>query len=101
MDLNRFTSEKLTVHVYRIVDALDVACYLVAGEEKACLLDTCPGEGNIREYVETITGLPLTVVLTHAHMDHCGGAGFFDRVYLKESEKPILATHKSQAFPTA
>ncbi|MBR6206545.1 MAG: MBL fold metallo-hydrolase [Oscillospiraceae bacterium] len=98
MDLNRFTSEKLTDHVYRIVDALDVACYLVVGEEKACLLDTCPGEGNIRKYVETITGLPLTVVLTHAHMDHCGGAGFFDRVYLKESEKPILATHKSQAF---
>ena len=98
MDLNRFSCEKLSDHIYRIVDALDVACYLVVGEEKACLLDTCPGEGNVREFVESITELPLTVVLTHAHMDHCGGAGYFSRVYMKESEKPILAVHRSQAF---
>lgn len=98
MDLNRFTAEKLTAHVTRIVDALDVACYLVEGEKGACLLDTCPGEGNVRAFVETLTDRPLTVALTHAHMDHCGGAGFFDRVLLKKEELPILATHKGQAF---
>ena len=98
MDLNRFTCEKLSDHIYRIVDALEVACYLVVGEEKACLLDTCPGAGNIREFVESITDRPLTVVVSHAHMDHCGGAGLFSKVFLKEEEKPILAVHKSQSF---
>lgn len=98
MDLNRFTCEKLSEHIYRIVDALEVACYLVVGEEKACLLDTCPGEGNIRAFVESITDLPLIVVVSHAHMDHCGGAGYFSKVFLKEEEKPILAVHRSQAF---
>lgn len=40
MDLNLFRTEKLSAHIYRIVDALDVACYLVVGEEEACFLDT-------------------------------------------------------------
>ena len=38
MDLNHFSVEKISGHIYRIIDALEVACYLVTGEEKACLL---------------------------------------------------------------
>lgn len=78
MDLNQFKVEKLSEHLYRIVDALDVACYLVVGDQEACLLDTGTGVGNVRACVEGITDLPLTVVLSHAHMDHCGGAGWFE-----------------------
>ena len=51
MDLNHFTCEKLSDHVYRIIDALEVATYLVIGEKEACLIDTTPGAGNIKEYV--------------------------------------------------
>lgn len=93
MDLNRFSVEKLSEHLYRIVDALDVACYLVVGEKGACLLDTCTGVGSIRKCVENITKLPLTVVLSHAHMDHCGGAGWFKTVWMCHSELPILKIH--------
>lgn len=93
MELNRFSVEKLSEHLYRIVDALDVACYLVVGTEKACLLDTCTGVGNLRELVESVTKLPLTVVLSHAHMDHCGGAGWYERVWMCHSEYPILKIH--------
>lgn len=98
MDLNHFRSERLTDHVYRIVDALDVACYLVVGERAACLLDTCTGVGNLRAFVEGITKLPLTVVLSHAHMDHCGGAGWFEGVWMRRSESPILAIHRDIAY---
>lgn len=94
MDLNDFQVTKLSPHLYRIVDALDVACYLVVGQERACLLDTCTGVGNIRQCVESITRLPLTVVLSHAHMDHCGGAGWFDNVWMNHSELPILKIHR-------
>jgi len=93
MDLNHFLVEKLSDHLYRIVDALEVACYLVVGAKKACLLDTCTGVGNLREAVESITKLPLTVVLSHAHMDHCGGAGWFETVWMCHSELPILKIH--------
>ncbi|MBR3396704.1 MAG: MBL fold metallo-hydrolase [Lachnospiraceae bacterium] len=98
MDLNQFTCEKLSDHVYRIIDALEVASYLVIGTKEACLIDTCPGAGNIKEYVESITSLPLTVVVSHAHMDHCGGAGFFDKVYMKKSDMTSLVKHKSRSF---
>ncbi|MBP3684716.1 MAG: MBL fold metallo-hydrolase [Oscillospiraceae bacterium] len=98
MDLNQFKVEKLSQHLYRIVDALDVACYLVVGEKAACLLDTCTGVGNIRACVESITQLPLTVVLSHAHMDHCGGAGWFDYVWMCHSELPILQIHGDLSY---
>lgn len=98
MDLNRFSVEKLSQHVYRIVDALDVACYLVVGQKEACLLDTCTGVGNLKDCVESITDLPLTVVLSHAHMDHCGGAGWFENVWMCHSEMPILKIHSDISY---
>lgn len=98
MNLEQFTVEKLSAHLYRIVDALDVSCYLVVGEKKACLLDTCTGVGNLKACVESITTLPLTVVLSHGHMDHCGGAGWFEQVYMSHSELPILAVHADISF---
>lgn len=94
MNLNQFAVTQLSQHLYRIVDAMDVACYLVVGQEGACLLDTCTGVGNLKACVEEITKLPLTVVLSHAHMDHCGGAGWFDKAYLCHSELPILKIHR-------
>lgn len=98
MDLNCFSVEKLSEHLYRIVDALDVACYLVVGQEGACLLDTCTGVGNLRSCVQSITELPPTVVLSHAHMDHCGGAGWFEQVWMNHSELPILKIHRNISY---
>ncbi len=98
MDFNHFEITKLSDHLYRITDALEVCCYLVVGREKACLLDTCTGVGNLKACVESITKLPLTVVLSHGHMDHCGGAGWFRDVYLCNSEMPILEIHRDIAF---
>lgn len=98
MNLNQFTVNKLTEHIYRITDALDVCCYLVVGQDQACLLDTCTGVGNLRACVESITRLPLTVVVSHGHMDHCGGAGWFDRAYLCSSELPILKIHADISY---
>ncbi len=98
MNLNHFDVAKISAHLYRITDALDVCCYLAVGEERACLLDTCTGVGNLKACVESITALPLTVVLSHAHMDHCGGAGWFPKVFLCTSELPILQIHRDLDF---
>ena len=55
---------------------------LVEGSEKALLFDTGIGYGNIREYAESITDKPITVVLSHGHSDHCGGNAYFEEVYV-------------------
>ena len=46
--------------------------FLIVGEEKAMLIDTGYGEGNLREIVEGITDKPVMVVDTHGHFDHIG-----------------------------
>lgn len=50
-----YRAEKLSEHIIRIIDMTGVSCYLIIGETKACLLDTCNGFGDIKEFVETLT----------------------------------------------
>ncbi|WP_312433070.1 MBL fold metallo-hydrolase [Lacrimispora sp.] len=88
-----YTQQKLSKHIYRIIDITGVCCYLVIGEEKACLIDTCNGIGNIRDYVSTITKLPVFVILTHGHLDHIGGAALYDKIYMNHADLPIFQEH--------
>lgn len=57
---------------------LDVNLSLVVGETGALLVDTLSGPSQARELargVRAVTGLPVRVVNTHAHFDHCYGNG--------------------------
>ena len=47
--------------------------YLAVGDKKAALIDTGCGIGNVLDEVREITDLPVEVLLTHGHLDHCGG----------------------------
>ena len=38
-----YRSEKVSEHITRIIDIAGVACYLIEGNDDACLLDTCCG----------------------------------------------------------
>jgi glyoxylase-like metal-dependent hydrolase (beta-lactamase superfamily II) len=63
------------VHVLRY-PVLDVNVSLVVGAEAAVVVDTLATAGQARELVSAVravTGLPLAVVNTHAHFDHCFG----------------------------
>ncbi len=63
----------------------DVWQYLILGPERAMLVDTAFGIGNIRGLCDEITGgMPLTVVNTHSGPDHCLGNVQFDTVYCHE-----------------
>lgn len=58
--------------------------YLLEGEEKALLLDTGYGAGNLRAFIEKLTNKPVMVANTHFHPDHAGGNGEFERVYMSK-----------------
>lgn len=64
--------------------------YLLEGEEKALLLDTGYGAGNLRPYVERLTEKPVIVANTHYHPDHSGGNGEFEEVYVSRGEGLML-----------
>ncbi len=59
-----------------------VVSYLVSGPDAAALIDTGTGYGDIAAFVAAETRLPVTVVLTHTHWDHIGGASAFERVVM-------------------
>ena len=54
--------------------------YLLIGEEKAMLIDSFYGQGDLRAFVETITDKPVIVANTHGHFDHTGGKRLLGRV---------------------
>ena len=88
-----FSSQKITNHITRIYLPGDVQAYLVEGTDKAVLIDTGCGIGDFKAYVYTLTGKPLTVLLTHGHLDHAPGAIQFDTVYMNRKDREIYTEH--------
>lgn len=60
---------------FRLVNA-----FLVEGEERAALIDTGTGIGNLYEVVRELTDKPLIILITHAHFDHDGGIKQFENI---------------------
>ena len=93
--------------VYRLTDTVyaiyedgqfeEVISYLVLGEEKAALIDTGNGIGDIKKLVEGLTDLPVVVVNTHTHGDHIGGNHKFSQVLAFESEFSKDRSKKGQS----
>ena len=77
-----------------------VISYLIPGEESALMWDTGMGIANIRECVEPLTELPVTVLNSHDHFDHTGGNYLFDRVmcYNIDSAIRTLTEGKSHEY---
>lgn len=76
--------ERIDHGLYRLIDSFNFMCYLVVGTKKAALIDTMSGIGNLPQTIERILSqegkseLEVDVFLTHHHIDHCGGAYWFN-----------------------
>jgi glyoxylase-like metal-dependent hydrolase (beta-lactamase superfamily II) len=74
--------------------------YLLEGQEKAMLIDTGYGVGNLRRFVEKLTDKEIVVANTHFHPDHAAGNGEFEKVYLnKNYEIDAPSVNSPQAVP--
>ena len=71
-------------NTWEIQDRHGVGAYLLIGEEKAMLIDTMYGDGDLRALIEEITDRPVMVCNTHGHIDHTGGNGFWEDAYMSE-----------------
>ena len=79
---------KIAENIYHIYEPGNVYTTLIIGEEKALLIDTGYGFGDLAAFVRTLTDKPLEVVLTHGHTDHCGGNYEFPTVYMNLMDVP-------------
>lgn len=67
-----------------------VHSFLLLGADKAALIDTGLGIGNIRTITDQLTTLPIDVLTTHVHTDHIGSHGEFERIYVHEADQNWL-----------
>lgn len=69
----------------------DVWSFLIIGPQKALLIDTGFGIGNLKGLCNELTGgMEIILVNTHSHFDHAYGNFPFGRVYCSEYEVPLL-----------
>jgi glyoxylase-like metal-dependent hydrolase (beta-lactamase superfamily II) len=68
----------------------EVISYLVLGTERAALIDTGMGIGNIQAEAERLTDLPVIVVNTHAHFDHVGDDHRFAEVWVFDDDSEVV-----------
>lgn len=93
LDMGFFKSCKLSDHITEILDRSLVRIFLIEGEKRAAVIDTGTGIGSVRKYVEKLTKLPYDVICTHGHLDHAGGAGDFEEVYLHPKDFELAGEH--------
>lgn len=89
-----FTAQKVTEHIIRIIGVSGEIMYVVTGSRKSIAIDCGVGIGHIRNYIQNVLGIELdSVILTHGHIDHMGGAGEFDHIYLNKYDYELAGTH--------
>ena len=86
---NWFTVESIDEDTFAISEYRhweEPHCYLLCGREKALLIDTGLGVADLKQVVDRLTSLPVTVAVTHAHWDHIGGLRSFPSFAVHEAE---------------
>lgn len=93
-----FRTEKINDRITRIRGVMDEYMYLVVGAERAALLDTGSGFGSLKALVDNLTDTPVTVLISHGHVDHAMGAAEFNDVYMNREDEYIYNRHGERDF---
>ncbi|MDD3218597.1 MAG: MBL fold metallo-hydrolase [Lachnospiraceae bacterium] len=93
--MNYYTSEKINENLTLIRSISGELMYLLESEDSCALIDSCVGVGHLKAYVETLTDKPVTLFLTHGHIDHAMGAPDFEKVYMNHKDIPLYQSQCS------
>ena len=78
--------KEIAPNTYEIGEFDCASIFLIIGRERALLIDTGIGIGDLKGLVEKLTDKPITLVLTHGHVDYIGGMAWFDEAYLNRAD---------------
>ena len=78
--------------VWLMDEAHEATGYLVAGRDRACMIDTMNGYCDLRQAVKELTDKPVFVINTHGHPDHIFGNMFFDEAYMNPADGELART---------
>lgn len=80
---------QISSSIYRITNPTREHMFLVLGTERAALIDSGGGYGDLWGIIRSITELPVTLYHTHVHPDHVGGAGFFKEAWIPAGDRSL------------
>lgn len=90
-EVYRFRDNLYGIYTESLDGMGNVWSFLIVGPEKALLIDTGFGIGNLKGLCGELTGgMEIILVNTHSHFDHAYGNFPFGRVYCSEYEVPLL-----------
>jgi len=87
-----FEVYKLTDDTYAIYEPYqfeEAIGYLLTGNDKAVIIDTGTGIGDLKSVVNDLTDLPVMVVNTHTHFDHVGCNYQFNEIAIFDNQEGI------------
>jgi glyoxylase-like metal-dependent hydrolase (beta-lactamase superfamily II) len=79
-----FHVREVAPRTWLIAEPGHVNSWLLAGDDRAVLVDTGLGVCPIRPVAEALVDVPVSVVNTHAHIDHVNGNHEFDEIGIHE-----------------
>lgn len=93
--------KRIYKNIYRISEwgpFGSVKMYLLIGKEKGLLIDCGYGKINLKSIISKLTDKPITLLLTHGHIDHTRGCYAFNDVYLDEDDLDVYQKHLDTKF---
>lgn len=92
-----FSTDKLSDSVTCIHGMGGELCYLIEGDERALLIDGLTGVGSLRAFVRELTELPVTLAVTHGHLDHVGAAWEYGECFIHPDDIALMYTQQHSA----
>lgn len=105
--MNELTVTKLRDGVWNFTEQAPgtaVDAYLVAGTERAVMIDALQEATGLYARARELTDLPMDLLLTHGHFDHAGASTgeFADagcRIYMAMADYPVLTGFSGSTLP--
>lgn len=88
-----FTARRIFENVTQIEGLGRELCYLVEGNDRALLIDGLTGVGSLKAFVRELTDLPVTLALTHGHVDHAGASFEYGACLMHPDDVALLYAH--------
>lgn len=87
VQLKDYDVQEIAAGIYKINEYNLSTMFVINGSERALVLDCGVGVGDFKAVVEKLTGgKPYDLVLTHGHVDHAGGRGQFEKLYVSPAD---------------
>ena len=84
-----YSLQEDTYAIYEPYQFEEAISYLLIGANKALLVDTGTGIGDLKNLVAELTQLPVAVLNTHIHWDQVGNNSQFDEILVYNSLESI------------